>query len=139
MYVGGNKLIHCNKLRTVCPYSCSAENDLREKLNMSQQYVLAAMQTNHIPSCVSNFIASRQKKWLFLSTWHNEDTSGIPRLVSGAINNVKKCIQNGKFQSRKRLSSACKRGAITVLFRCPKLACRARPVPEMHHERTGGQ
>lgn len=55
-----------NRLGTVCQYHCSVENDLREKLNMSQQYTLAAMQTNHIPSCISNSIA-RQAEEVIIS------------------------------------------------------------------------
>lgn len=96
MYVGGNKLMHCNRLGTVCLHCCSVENDLREKLNMSQQYVLAAMQTNHIPSCISNSIASRQRKWLFLSTRHHEDISGIPRPVLGPTNHTRNIFKTEK-------------------------------------------
>lgn len=48
MYVGGNKLMRRNRLGTVCLYG-SVENDLREKQNVSQQYVLAALQTNTHP------------------------------------------------------------------------------------------
>lgn len=33
---------------------------------MSQQYLFAAMQTNHIPSCISNSLASRQSVYFFL-------------------------------------------------------------------------
>lgn len=33
---------------------------------MSQQYLFAAMQTNHIPSCTSNSLASRQSVYFFL-------------------------------------------------------------------------
>jgi len=63
---------------------------------MCQQYVLAETQTNHTPSCVSRSIACRQRKWLFISARHHDDTSGIPGLVLGPTSNTRNIFKMKK-------------------------------------------